>query len=157
MKKLIVILFLYVNICCQVFAEPIDLDSIAKRFAGTGITDEVLEVVDTLTEEILDILMTRKITLVYEGKECVFYYNSWNNYLKRQDGDGNWEYFSKEKTDSIMSIMLSDVIVVPYGKITKHIHPTPDRYNIKSGDSIKTEMPDNCKHEQKKDDKCKVE
>lgn len=157
MKKLIVILFLYVNICCQVFAEPIDLDSIAKRFAGTGITDEVLEVVDTLTEEILDILMTRKITLVYEGKECVFYYNSWNNYLKRQDEDGNWEYFSKEKTDSIMSIMLSDVIVVPYGKITKHIHPTPNRNNIKSSDSMKTEMPDNCKHEQKKDDKCKVE
>ncbi len=155
MKKLIVILFLYVNICCQVFAEPIDLDSIAKRFAGTGITDEVLEVVDTLTEEILDILMTRKITLVYEGKECVFYYNSWNNYLKRQDEDGNWEYFSKEKTDSIMSIMLSDVIVVPYGKITKHIHPTPDIYNIKSSDSIKTEMPDNCKHEQEKEDKRK--
>ena len=49
MKKISIILFLCVNICCQVFAEPIDLDSIAKRFAGTGITSEVLEVVDTLT------------------------------------------------------------------------------------------------------------
>ena len=156
MKKLIVVLFLCVSTYCQVFAEPIDLDSIAKRFAGTGITSEVLEVVDTLTDEILDILFTEECKMVYEGKECVFYFNRWKNYLKRKDENGNWEYFSKEKTDSIMSIMLSDVIVVPYGKIIKHIHPTPNRNNIKSGDIIKTEMPDNCKHTHEKLDKCKV-
>ena len=154
MKKLIVILFLYVNICCQVFAGPIDLDSIAKRFAGTGITDEVLELVDTLTDEILDILFTEECKMVYEGKECVFYLNRWGFYLKRQDENGNWEYFSKEKSDSIIK---ANVIVVPYeGKITKHIAPTPNRNNIKSSDSIKTEMPDNCKHTHEKLDKCKV-
>ena len=101
MKKLIVVLFLCVSTYCQVFAEPIDLDSIAKRFAGTGITDEVLELVDTLTEEILDILFTDECKMVYEGKECVFYLNRWGYYLKRQDENGNWEYFSKEKSDSI--------------------------------------------------------
>ena len=31
-------------------------------------------------------------------------------------------------------------IAVPYGKITKHIAPTPNRNNIKSGDSIKTKI-----------------
>ena len=155
MKKLSIILFLCVNICCQVFAETIDLDSIAKRFAGTVISSEVLEVVDSLTDEILDILFTEECKMVYEGKECVFYLNRWGFYLKRQDENGNWEYFSKEKSDSIIK---ANVIVVPNeGKIIKYIHPTPNRNNIKSGDSIKTEMPDNCKHEQKKDDKCKVE
>ena len=133
MKKLSIILFLCVNICCQVFAEPIDLDSIAKRFAGTGITSEVLEVVDTLTDEILDILFTDE----YKIKECVFYLNRWGYYLKRQDENGNWEYFSKEKSDSIIE---ANVIAVPYGKITKHIAPTPNRNNIKSGDSIKTKI-----------------
>ena len=154
MKKLIVVLFLCVSTYCQVFAEPIDLDSIAKRFAGTGITSEVLEVVDTLTDEILDILFTEECKMVYEGKECVFYFNRWKNYLKRKDENGNWEYFSKEKSDSIIK---ANVIVVPNeGKITKHIAPTPNRNNIKSGDSIKTEMPDNCKHTHEKLDKCKV-
>ena len=149
MKKLIVVLFLCVSTYCQVFAEPIDLDSIAKRFAGTGITDEVLELVDTLTEEILDILFTDECKMVYEGKECVFYLNRWGYYLKRQDENGNWEYFSKEKSDSIMK---ADVIVVPYGgKTIKKIHPRHpkfDRNSIKSGDSIKTEMLDSCKYKQ---------
>ena len=96
MKKLIVILFLCTIGFCQIFAKPIDMDSIAKRFAGTGITSEVLEVVDTLTDEILDILFTEECKMVYEGKECVFYLNRWGFYLKRQDENGNWEYFSKE-------------------------------------------------------------
>ena len=62
--------------------------------------------------------------------------------------------FFERKSDSIIK---ANVIVVPYeGKITKHIAPTPNRNNIKSSDSIKTKMPDNCKHKQEKVDKCKV-
>ena len=115
MKKLSIILFLCVNICCQVFAETIDLDSIAKRFAGTGITSEVLEVVDTLTDEILDILFTEECKMVYEGKECVFYLNRWGFYLKRQDENGNWEYWYCN--NSTLVTLIKDLVKKCFGFI----------------------------------------